>query len=86
MTARTLIEQDPNYSRMKKYADIWGLDDVSIDSVYGTMKYYQKSVEDYRAQARALEAEGQEVDWDGVNKNLRQFAEDRPPTQAEIAL
>jgi hypothetical protein len=28
-----------------------------------------------QAQARALEAEGQSVDWDAVNKNLQQFAD-----------
>jgi hypothetical protein len=66
-------EQDFGYNRMKKYADIWGLNDESIDSVYGAMKYYQKNVEDYRARARTLETEGQDVDWDAVNKNIQQF-------------
>jgi len=32
-------------------------------------------VEDYQSQARALEAQGQSVDWDGVKKNLKQFAD-----------
>jgi hypothetical protein len=68
-------EQDPGYSRMRKYANVWGLDDRKIDYVYGTLKYYEKSVADYRAQAHALEAQGQSVDWDAVNKNLQQFAE-----------
>jgi hypothetical protein len=68
-------EQDPGYSKMRKYANIWGLDDTRIDYVYGTMKYYEKSVEDYNARARALEAEGQNVDWDAVKKNLQQFSQ-----------
>jgi hypothetical protein len=68
-------EQDGRYTRMKKCEDIWGLDDNKIDYVYGTIKYYEKSVEDYQAQARALQAQGQSVDWDGVNKNLQEFAE-----------
>jgi hypothetical protein len=68
-------EQDGGYSKMKKYANIWGLDDNRIDYAYGTMKYYEKSVQDYEAQARALEARGQSVDWDAVNKNLKQFTE-----------
>ena len=68
-------EQDLDYIRMKKYANNWALDDDKIDSVYGTLKYYQKSVEDYQSQARALEAQGQSVDWDGVKKNLKQFAD-----------
>ncbi len=56
-------EQDPGYTKMKKYETIWSLDDSSIESVYGTTKYYQKSVSDYQSQARALEAQGQTVDW-----------------------
>jgi hypothetical protein len=68
-------EQDDNYLKMKKCEDIWGLDDNKIDYVYGSIKYYEKSVEDYRAQARALEAQGQSVDWDAVNRNLQQFAD-----------
>jgi hypothetical protein len=68
-------QQDPTYSSMKKNAGIWGLDDSKIDYVYGTMKFYEKSVRDYQAQARAREAQGQNVDWDAVNKNLQQFAE-----------
>jgi hypothetical protein len=68
-------EQDIGYSRMKKYESIWGLDDTKIDNVYGTIKYYEKSVQDYQAQARTLEAQGQSVDWDAINKNLQQFAQ-----------
>ena len=68
-------EQDPNYSRMKKYEAIWGLDDNSIDSIYGTLKYYDKSVSDYQSQAHALEANGQTVDWAAINKNLQQFSQ-----------
>lgn len=67
--------QDPGYTQMKKYETLWGLDDKSINSVYGTVKYYQKSAEEYQARARALETGGQTVDWDGVNKNLQLFAE-----------
>lgn len=67
-------DQDIGYSKMKKCETIWGLDDNKVDYVYGSIKYYEKSVEDYQAQARALEAQGQSVDWDGVNKNLQQFA------------
>jgi hypothetical protein len=69
------MEQDPGYTQMKKYETLWNLDDKSIDSVYGMVKYYEKSVEDYQAQARAIEAAGQSVDWDGVNKNLQAFAD-----------
>jgi len=67
--------QDDGYSKMKKYENTWGLDDNKIDYVYDALKYYQKSVQDYQAQAKALEAQGQSVDWDVVNKNLQQFKE-----------
>lgn len=67
--------QDGGYSKMKKYEDIWGLDDTKIDYVYDAMKYYEKSIQDYQSQAHALEAQGQNVDWDGVNRNLQQFAQ-----------
>jgi hypothetical protein len=68
-------EQDIGYSKMKKYENIWGLDDSKIDYVYGTIKYYEKSVQDYQAQARALESQGQSVDWEAAKKNLQQFAQ-----------
>lgn len=68
-------QQDPGYTQMKKYESLWNLDDNSIDSVYGAMKYYQKTAEDYQAQARALQAGGQNVDWAGVNKNIETFAQ-----------
>ena len=67
-------EQDSGYLQMKKYETIWGLDDNSVNEVYAAMKYYQKSAEDYQARARALDAQGQNVDWEGVNNNLQQFA------------
>jgi len=66
--------QDPSYSEMKKYGDLWGLDDSKIDYVYNAMKSYQQSVQDYQAQVSALQAQGQNVGWDAVNKTLQQFA------------
>lgn len=68
-------EQDPGYNQMKKYENLWGLDDTKIDSVYGAMKYYQKSVEDYQAQVSALQTDGQSVDWEAANKNIQKFAD-----------
>jgi hypothetical protein len=68
-------QQDIGYSKMKKYENIWALDDNKIDYVYGAIKYYEKSVQDYQAQARAIEAQGQSVDWDAVNRNQQQFAQ-----------
>jgi hypothetical protein len=73
-------EQDIGYSKMKKYENIWGLDDNKIDYVYGTIRYYEKSVRDYQAQAKALESQGQSVDWDVAKKNLQQFAQQTQQT------
>jgi len=73
-------QQDQTYTQMKKYESIWGLDDSKVDAVYATMKYYQKSAQDYQAQARAAEAQGQNVDWDEVNKNLQQFSQQTQET------
>jgi hypothetical protein len=73
-------EQDIGYSKMKKYENLWGLDDNKIDYVYGTIRYYEKSVQDYQAQARALESQGQSVDWDAAKKNLQQFAQQTQQT------
>jgi hypothetical protein len=72
--------QDIGYSKMKKYENIWGLDDSKIDYVYGTIKYYEKSVQDYQAQAAALASQGQSVDWDAAKKNLQQFAQQTQQT------
>jgi hypothetical protein len=67
-------QQDPGYYQMKKYETLWGLDDNKINSVFDTMKFYQKSLQDYQSQVRALAAQGQNVDWDAANKNVQQFA------------
>jgi hypothetical protein len=74
-------EQHPSYAMMRKNATIWGLDEHKIDSVYATMKFYEKTVQDYKDQARALEAQGQSVDWNGLSRNLAQFSD-----QTELVL
>lgn len=64
--------QDPVYTQMKKYETLWGLDEDKIDYVYNTMKQYQKSMEDYQTQVFASQSQGQQVDWESVNKKLEQ--------------
>jgi hypothetical protein len=68
-------QQDPGYLQMKQYESLWGLTDNQVDSTYAAIKYFQKAVQDYQSQSRALAAQGQPVDWDTVNKNLQQFAD-----------
>jgi hypothetical protein len=73
-------QQDPAYSQMKKYETLWGLDDSKVDYVYSTMKQYEKSVEDYKAQINALVAQGQKVDGNVVSQKLGQLAGDTQQT------
>ena len=68
-------EQDFAYSKMRKYKSIWGLDDNKIEYVYSTLKYYQKSVQDHVAQARALEAQGQSAASDTTKRSSQQLVE-----------
>lgn len=67
-------QQDPVYSQMKKYENLWGLDDKKIDYVYDTLRNYASSVQNYQAQVHAMEAQGQVMDWDAVNRNLQAIA------------
>ena len=67
--------QDPAYSQMKKYQKLWGLDGEKIDYIYDTMKTYEESVEVYKGDILARQKSGQSIDWEAVNRNLGQFAE-----------
>jgi hypothetical protein len=67
-------QEDTSYTQMKKYENLWGLDDGKIDYVYDAMKQYRKRVGDYQIEVRARQAQGERVDWDAVNGNLQQLA------------
>jgi hypothetical protein len=67
-------QQDSTYLAMKKYENLWGLDDSKIDYVYTTMKQYQKNLENYQTQLSVLQAQGQSADWVAVNNKLQQSA------------
>jgi hypothetical protein len=67
--------QDPGYAQMKQYETLWGLNDNQVNSTYAAIQYFQKSVQDYQSQIQALQAQGQPVDSDAVNKSLVQFAD-----------
>ncbi len=68
-------EQDVAYSKMEKYKSIWGLDDNEIEYVYSTLKYHEKIVQDYLAQAHALEAQGQSAASDTTKRSSQQLVE-----------
>jgi len=67
-------QEDPAYIQMKKYENIWNLNDANIDSVYIAMNQYRKAVGDYQIQVQQLQSSGQNVDWTAVNNNLKQLA------------
>jgi hypothetical protein len=73
-------EQDSRYAKIKKYQDNWDLDDSKVDYIYRSVRYYETAAEDYRSQARAMEARGEDVDWAAVNRNLQQFSEQTQQT------
>ena len=68
-------ERDPAYGQMKKYGKLWGLDDAKIDYVHDAMRAYSESVELYKTEVLTRQAEGRDVDWETVNRNLGQFAD-----------
>ncbi|MCX7721469.1 MAG: hypothetical protein N2379_00190 [Verrucomicrobiae bacterium] len=68
-------QHDGRYLKMRKYAEAWGLDDTELEHVYAAIRYYEKSVAEYIAGVRGLEAQGARVDWAEVNRNLEQFGE-----------
>ena len=65
--------EDTSYIQMKKYENLWGLDEGKINNVYDTMNAYRKAVGDYQVQVRALQSQGQDVDWAAVNSNLQKL-------------
>jgi hypothetical protein len=67
--------QDSSYQMLKQNANVWQLSDSDIDSVYKALQYSQKSISDYQQQAEALQAQGQNVDWDKVQENIQQFSD-----------
>ena len=64
-------KEDTAYVQMKKYENLWGLDDSKINDVYDTMNAYRKAVGDYQLQVRTLQSQGQNVDWTAVNSHLQ---------------
>ncbi|HXE42470.1 MAG TPA: hypothetical protein VN516_05550, partial [Candidatus Baltobacteraceae bacterium] len=58
-------QQDASYQTLKHYASAWQLKDKDVNYLYGAIQNYKQSVQEYRDKAKALEAQGQAVDWDG---------------------
>ena len=66
--------QDANYQAMKHYSAAWQLNDQDIDYLYRTIQSYKTTVANYQQQAKALQSQGQTVDWNDVQRNISQFS------------
>jgi hypothetical protein len=73
-------QQDSGYSQMKKYEDLWGLDDTKINFVYDTLRNYQKSLQDYQAQLLTRQAQHQAIDLETVKNNLAKITDQTSQT------
>jgi len=73
-------QQDASYLTLKHYANAWQLAPGDIDYLYGAIHNYNQNVQDYRDRARAMEAQGQVVDWDSVQKNIDSFSQQTEQT------
>jgi hypothetical protein len=60
---------------MKQYSTAWQLNDTDIDYLYNTIQEYQKNAQTYQQQAQAMQQQGQNVDWNAVQQNVQQSAE-----------
>jgi len=67
-------QQDAAYQTLKRYANAWQLAPGDVDYLYGAIRDYNRNVQGYRDRAKAMEAQGQAVDWDGVQKNIDVFS------------
>lgn len=67
-------QQDPTYAEMKKYQQLWGLDDTKVDNVYSALRQYKTATLEYESQLKALAAQGQPVDGAKANAYLHDLA------------
>lgn len=68
-------QQDIRYQAMQRHAGAWGLDKNLTEHLYTTIRYYEKAVNEYQRESRALEAGGQPVDWAEVDGKVNRFAQ-----------
>ncbi|HXF10104.1 MAG TPA: hypothetical protein VN625_04915, partial [Desulfuromonadaceae bacterium] len=67
--------QDTAYQTLKHYANAWQLAPGDVDHVYKSIQNYNQSIQSYRDRAKAVEAQGQSVDWNGVQMNIDSFSQ-----------
>jgi len=67
-------DQDTRYQTLKQYGTVWGLTDTDVKTLFNTIQDYDKNIRDYQARARATEAQGRVVDWNGVQEALHGYS------------
>src|SRR5207247_1162087 len=72
--------QDTRYQTLQRYASAWNLNDDDINHLYSAVQFAQNSVRDYQQRAQEIEAKGQPVDWDAVQKILHDFSQQTDQT------
>lgn len=66
--------QDGRYQTMQRYATAWNLTDDDINFVYASIRRSDTYVRDYRQWASNVEAQGQPVDWEALQKSLKDYS------------
>jgi hypothetical protein len=67
--------QDNRYRLMQHFASAWSLDEGAINNLYAGIQNYENSSRTYLEQARALQEQGQAVDWPAVQAALQQYCQ-----------
>ena len=73
--------QDYRYKQMKQYAPAWKLSGNDIDQVYHVLSEYQKSIQDYRNDAKSSGGKSGQVNWSEVQQNIKVFTQQ---TEADL--
>lgn len=73
-------QQDTAYQTLKHYANAWQLTPNDVDYLYSAIQNYNQNIQSYLDRAKAVEAQGQSVDWNGVQKNIDSFSQQTEQT------
>jgi len=67
--------QSPQYQTLKRLGPGLGFSGDDVNSLYATLQDYQTEVSTYRQRAQQLQAQGQVIDWQAVDKTLATYAQ-----------
>src|ERR1043166_6187504 len=68
-------QQDEEYRTLKHFATAWQLSDGDVEYLYHAIQTYHTQVRDYERRARALQQQGQAVDWKSVQADIQQYSQ-----------